>query len=426
MTADGISVALAALIDGASLLQGQIAAIAQANSRIEQTQRDILARLDTINAGQAAITDILPILETILGRVIDEGLKTDAGYQSVVKVLGALADGHTESRAELAAIVPALEGIAHAAETSRAASVRGFGNLLPLVEAISHAASADRDAIEDVLLRVASGVERLLELSNGNQTGKGGEVPGLEPVVKQILDNQLEDRKLNRAGFIKASTIAAFSYSTASGHRGPLPVAMADDPLLEMYILSQPADLSSNERALVDWRAEAKEQGTAELFAILKTQYQPSPTDTPETRLLRYRLAAVTRETIKGRGAEPPSAPTSTRVADRSAVSCMIRSQELAQLWRAGESAALYAEPEPAGAIDLFALAERRVGPVPEGQHSPELVALHRDLATRVETGNRPSSPIPAHLARSLERLLPKARWSASWKSRAVAGWFAN
>ncbi len=308
-----------------------------------------------------------------------------------MKVLEALADGHTESRAELAAIVPALEGIADAAEASRAVSADGFGNLVPLVEAIAVAASADRGAIEDTLLRVAPGVERLLELSNEKQSDERGGPADLEPVVKQILANQLEDRKVNRAGFKKASAIAAFSYSAASGHRAHLPVEVADDPLLETYILAQPADLSSNERALVDWRAEAKDQGTAELIDILKAQYQPSPTDTPETRLLRYRLAAITRAAIKGRDVDAPAPPTSTRAVDRSAVSCMIRSQELAQLWRAGGSAALYAEPELAGAIDLFALAERRLGPISEGEHSPELVALHRDLATRVETGNRPS-----------------------------------
>ena len=49
----------------------------------------------------------------------------------------------------------------------------------------------------------------------------------------------------------------------------------------------------------------------------------------------------------------------------------MIRSQELAAIWRAGESTALFADPELAGAFDLFALASRRAGPVSEGQSTP-------------------------------------------------------
>jgi len=69
----------------------------------------------------------------------------------------------------------------------------------------------------------------------------------------------------------------------------------------------------------------------------------------------------------------------------------MIRSHQLAGLWRAGESAALYSEPELAGAIDLFDDAERRLGSATGVDFPPELVSLHSDLATRIEAGDRPS-----------------------------------
>lgn len=69
----------------------------------------------------------------------------------------------------------------------------------------------------------------------------------------------------------------------------------------------------------------------------------------------------------------------------------MIRSHQLAGLWRAGESAALYSEPELAGAIDLFDDAERRLGSAAGVDFPPELGSLHSDLATRIEAGDRPS-----------------------------------
>ncbi|GHH25445.1 hypothetical protein GCM10008023_38870 [Sphingomonas glacialis] len=366
MSTEGNAGVLAALFDGVSLLQGQIAALAQSNSRIEETQRVILDRIDTIDAGQVAVADILPILETILGRVVDDRQRTDAGYESVVKVLAALADGHREAREEITTIVTVLE-------------------------AIDTSAGADRAAIDAAIGPLASGVEKLLELTIANTQADSDEPPRLDPALAQILANQVEDRKMSRAGFKKVSSLAAFSYAAASGHRGSLPVDVEDDPLLEMYLLAQPADLLSSERAVVHWRNAATAAGTTELIAILKKQYQPSPTDTRETRVLRYRLAAITRATITGRGATPPTPPSTIIPADRSAAACVIRSQELAQLWRAGESTALYAEPELAGALDLFALAERQAGPTSEDRTSPELVALHRELATRVEAGNRPS-----------------------------------
>lgn len=270
MSTDQVSVALAGLLDALTLVQEQLDALTESGKRIEATSREIVHRLDTIDAGQAAVTDLTPILEMILGRSIDD---------------------------------------------------------------------------------------------------------------REIMKTQL-------------GTIAAaigFAHAAANGNRAPLPVAVASDPLLERFILAQPADLSSNERALTDWRKAASTTSTAKLIALLNRQYRPSPTDTPETRVLRYRLAALTRAEIKGRGAAPPAPPSTTFAVDRTASACVIRSHELAELWRAGESAALYGEPELAGAIDLFDDAERRVGPA-IGEHSPpELVTLHTDLATRIEAGARPS-----------------------------------
>jgi hypothetical protein len=270
MSTDQLSVALAGVLDALTLVQEQLDALTESGQRIEATHREIVHRLDTIDAGQAAVADLTPILEIILGRSIDD---------------------------------------------------------------------------------------------------------------REIMKAQL-------------GTIAAaigFAHAAANGNRAPLPVAVASDPLLERFILTQPADLFSDERSLTDWRNAASAASTAELIVLLNRQYQPSPTDTPETRVLRYRLAALTRAEIKGRGAAPPGPPSTAVAVDRTASACMIRSHELAELWRAGESAALYSEPELAGAIDLFDDAERRLGSAAGVDFSPELVSLHSDLATRIEAGDRPS-----------------------------------
>jgi hypothetical protein len=216
-------------------------------------------------------------------------------------------------------------------------------------------------------------------------------VTDLTPILEMILGRSIDDREIMKT---QLSTIAAaigFAHAAANGNRAPLPVAVASDPLLERFILTQPADLSSNERSLTDWRNAASAASTAELIVLLNRQYQPSPTDTPETRVLRYRLAALTRAEIKGRGAAPPGSPSTAVAVDRTASACMIRSHELAELWRAGESAALYGEPELAGAIDLFDDLERSLGFAACENSPPELVSLHSDLATRIEAGDRPS-----------------------------------
>ena len=269
MSTDQVSVALAGVLDALTLVQEQLDALTESGQRIEATHREIVNRLDTIDVGQAAVTDLTPILEIILGRSIDD---------------------------------------------------------------------------------------------------------------REIMKTQL--------GTI--ATAIGFAHAAANGNRAPLPVAVASDPLLERYILTQPADLASEERALTDWRNAASSITTVELISLLNHQQQPSPTDTLESRVLRYRLAAITRAEIKGRGVAPPAPPDTTVAVDRTVSACMIRSHQLAGLWRAGESAALYGEPELAGAIDLFNRAERRLRSAAGEDFPAELVSLHSELATRIEAGDRP------------------------------------
>lgn len=270
MSTGSSGVALASILDALTLVQGQLVALTEASHRIEATQRAVLTRLDTIDAGQAAVTDLLPILEMTFAR-------------------------------------------------------------------------------------------------------------------------SLEDRELMQAHFSTIATAVGFAHAAACGNPASLPTDVASDPLLERFVLAQPADMASVGRALVDWRRVAAAASTAELVSILKRQYEPSPTDTPETRVLRYQLAAITREQIKGRGAVPAPAPETTLATDRSTEAQGVRSEELARLWRAGEGIALYAEPELAGALDLFVVAERREGAVGEAQLQAELGTLHGSIGVRLEAGERPS-----------------------------------
>ena len=199
-----------------------------------------------------------------------------------------------------------------------------------------------------------------------------------------------KDRSATRSELARIAQVAGLTHAAAMGNGVALPTDVADDELLELYVLTQPADRNPTDRARVEWRRISKEAGSTELAEILAHQYRPSPTDTLETRLLRYRLAAISREELEGRGVTPPAPPASTRVQDRLANAAQSKSNELARLWRAGESIALFAEPELAGAVDLFEVAERRSG-VPEERLSAELADLHRSLGDRLAAGVRPS-----------------------------------
>ena len=68
-----------------------------------------------------------------------------------------------------------------------------------------------------------------------------------------------------------------------------------------------------------------------------------------------------------------------------------MRSQELAALWRKGESTELYAEPELAGALDIFDALDDQIVPSALDADQPELTALHSDLAKRIALGERPT-----------------------------------
>lgn len=377
MSADSQSVALGAVLDAVSLLRGEVAALIRSNARIEASHRDLYHRLDTIDAAQAAATDIVPLLELIVAKTIEGNEASETRFGSVSAALIAIAEESDRDRQEAdAARREILSGI----EASTGAATRAIvADVLPALEILLGQIRSNHAAARDVSVRMLEGV-----------TGIRDDAAGIAALTDKLLEGASADRKQRAHDQAKTGGLIAFARMAALGYRDPLPVTVEDDPTLEGFVLNQPADLVSTERALVDWRAIVATASTEDLIAHLRKQQAPSPTDTPHTRVLRYRLVAITRAQIEGRGATPPARPTTTRATDQSAASCIERSQELANLWRAGESNALYADPELAGAIDLFAAAERRVGPSVGGRSPPELVALHRDLADRIEAGDRP------------------------------------
>ncbi len=210
--------------------------------------------------------------------------------------------------------------------------------------------------------------------------------------TSEIVAHLAEGRIATRSELARIAQVAGLTHAAVMGNGAPLPTDLADDELLELYVLTQPADRSSTDRALVEWRRLSKEVGSAELVKELTRQYQPSPTDTLETRLLRYRLAAISREELEGRGVKPAPPPTSTKAQNRSVNATQSKSDELARLWRGGESIALFAEPELAGALDLFEAADRRSCGGPEERLSTELAELHRELGDRLAGGQRPTA----------------------------------
>jgi hypothetical protein len=237
------------------------------------------------------------------------------------------------------------------------------------------------------------GIAVALEMLNGIQDQLKAITESNARIETAQLDmlERLDRIEADQAKLELVAQVAAFAHAAAMGNRAPLPVETADDPLLERFALTQPADHVSTDRALVEWRQTAGAAGTAELVELLARQYRPSPTDTAETRVLRYRLAAITRFHIQGRGATPPVPPETTVAEDRSDLARRARSADLARLWRAGGSTALYAEPELAGALDLFEQAERQGAMMSEEELAARLRDLHRELADNIEGGQRPS-----------------------------------
>lgn len=227
-------------------------------------------------------------------------------------------------------------------------------------------------------------------------------VVDLQPTLEHILAELAAGRQTVMGGLAKVAAVAGFAHAAARGSEAPLPAEVLDDPLLELFVLSQPADRRSTSRALVDWRRVAHERETTELTDILRRQYRPSPTDTAATRRLRYQLAAITREELEGRGATPPPPPEGTTASDRSAAAQESRSAALISAWRIGENAALYADPELAGAMDIVAEARRQGADLSAAELATALAGLHRTIADRLAVGDRPelvagnASPAPA------------------------------
>ncbi|WP_242098125.1 hypothetical protein [Sphingomonas sp. CROZ-RG-20F-R02-07] len=354
MSSDASTVALAALMDAVSLLRGEVAALARSHARVEETQLEMQRRLDVIDTGLAPINSLLPFQEAILANIVEGDATTHKWLRLLEPIMGKIADQTDHNRDAIGAL---------------------------------H---------QDVL--------RTQEAADTGQRRTAGIASGLEIIAERLTSAIAESRKKQSADFKSTGELIAVTGAAVLGRPVPLPVHLEDNPMLERLVLSQPADLASTERALVDWQTAIASANAADLIALLKKQQTPSPTDTPESRLLRYRLAAITRAKIEERGAVPPARPTTTRATDRSAATGFERSQELAELWRKGESTELYAEPELAGAIDLFDAAERQLAPTEGGASPPELVTLHRDLAQRIETGSRPKieeSDLDARRARA-------------------------
>ena len=212
-----------------------------------------------------------------------------------------------------------------------------------------------------------------------------------KPMLDEVLQEVSGARASMRDGLSRVAEVAAWAHAAAMGNRAALPTDILDDPLLERFAIDQPADRMPDTRALVDWRRASSAMETPARTEILAAQYAPSPTDDPHSRVLRYQLAAITREELLRRGATPSAAPATTRASDRSATAQRARSAELLRTWRAGEGGALYAEPELSGALDIVAAAKREGASLSEAELFGGLAALHRTIERRLEAGERPA-----------------------------------
>lgn len=228
-------------------------------------------------------------------------------------------------------------------------------------------------------------------------------VIGLQPQLEHMLTELAASRLTMGEGFARVAQVAGWAHAAAVGNPAPLPADVLDDPMLERFVISQPADRTSTRRALVDWRRTARELDTAELAELLAMQYVPSPTDDAPGRILRYQLAAISREELERRGAALPPLPRSTIVTGPSEEARRERSAELLRAWREGEGAMLYAEPELAGALDIMAAARGEGAALLQAELSEGLAALHETIAARLEAGDRPALASDLALPRAHE-----------------------
>ncbi|WP_052322743.1 hypothetical protein [Novosphingobium sp. MBES04] len=211
----------------------------------------------------------------------------------------------------------------------------------------------------------------------------------LVPMLKIIFARLIEDRERQAEGFERTAELAAFAHAAASGQGEPLPDELADHALLKRFAYLQPAEREPSDPALARWRQEVKRASTEELTKVLKAQYTPSPTEPVDVRVLRFRLAAITRDELKARGAVLPTAHPPAIVRDHSVMSKQARIAELAALWRGGDSLALHGDAELAGAIDYIGRTRARL--LAEG-NSPELVddlmaQLHEKIGEEMSGG---------------------------------------
>lgn len=241
----------------------------------------------------------------------------------------------------------------------------------------------------------------------GNIHHKQIEPGGVVSQFDHILTDLREGREATGAGFERVAELVGWAHAAAVGNPAALPVDVVDNPLLERFVLSQPADRTSRVRALMDWKRAAKGLDTDRLADVLRQQYRPSPTDSPRDRMLRYQLAAISRDELEGRGASLPDRPSSTYPTDRSVAAQRARSAELLAVWRAGDRAELYAEPELAGALDILEAARCEGATLPENDLSTGLADLRQTIADRLEAGDRPTlATRPRHipLAANIDR----------------------
>lgn len=210
-------------------------------------------------------------------------------------------------------------------------------------------------------------------------------LPGLE----MVLARQGEDRAFQTEMFQRTAELAALAHAAASGRPCVLPDDVADHPVLERFAYLQPAERAPSDPALVRWRQEVKRAPTDELAEVLKAQYIPSPTEPVDVRVLRFRLAAITRDELKARSATLPATRAPSTLRDPSALSKQARIADMAALWRAGDSIALQGDAELAGAIDYMARTRARL--LTEG-NAPDLVddlmvQLHEKIGEELSRG---------------------------------------
>lgn len=210
-------------------------------------------------------------------------------------------------------------------------------------------------------------------------------LPGLE----MVLAHQDADRTFQTEMFRRTAELAALAHAAASGRPSTLPDDLADHPILERFAYFQPPERSSRDGALARWERTVKAASIEELTEVLKSQYTPSPSEFVDVRVLRFRMAAITRDELQSRGAPLPPAHSQVDVQGGLPMSKQARFAELATLWWAGDSVALQGEAELAAAVDQYAHTRARL--LSEG-HPEQLVEqvmamVRKDTGDDIERG---------------------------------------